>query len=276
MVFNMSLNNGYIGVDKRIERTGVLSLDKHYLESLDRTIETISTSGLVVWLDADDLALGTLTTWPDKSGQGNDFEQTNASYKPVVASGICNGHNGVTFTSDWLTCINDVEILPHFSLFMVMKINNAIDSRATRISFTENGGSYGYWVEHYYTKADSNQGKGLLRPSGSNYLKIALVTSYEADYHIAEMHVHDGTHVQSASIFMNGNWINGEYMPAAPEAHMTPGKPRIGYRNSGETGGYLDGDICEVIIYNRYIYNTPEFLDVRNYLANKYAITLEG
>jgi hypothetical protein len=52
---------------------------------------------LLLWLRADDLALGGVGTWADRSTAGNDAGQADASRRPVAEAGVIGGHAAVRF-----------------------------------------------------------------------------------------------------------------------------------------------------------------------------------
>lgn len=59
-------------------------------------------SGLQLWLDASDAAsitqtAGAVSQWSDKSGSGNHFTQTVASYQPTTGTRTLNGLNALDF-----------------------------------------------------------------------------------------------------------------------------------------------------------------------------------
>lgn len=63
-------------------------------------------AGLIFWGKPQDLSVGTLTTFPDNSGQANDASQTTAGNKPaIIATGI-GAKNAIDFdgTDDFLRC----------------------------------------------------------------------------------------------------------------------------------------------------------------------------
>lgn len=69
--------------------------DAGILEALSTTV------GLGLWLKADGItgiSDGTsITTWMDSSGNSNDASQSNASYRPILKTGIINGYPVVRF-----------------------------------------------------------------------------------------------------------------------------------------------------------------------------------
>ena len=63
-----------------------------------------NSSNNVVWLDGDIVTTGThpdIATWPDQSGNGNDFSQGSSTRQPRIVT--YSGFNGVRFDGgDWL------------------------------------------------------------------------------------------------------------------------------------------------------------------------------
>jgi hypothetical protein len=50
-------------------------------------------------------------------------------------------------------------------------------------------------------------------------------------------------------------------------------KFKIGHKHSGAAADYLDGNMEELIIYNSLL-TAKKITDVKNYLSNKYSITI--
>ena len=65
-----------------------------------------SAIGLTLWLDASDSSTITydssnlVSEWRDKSGNGNDLTQSNASYQPLYMEDAVNGKPAIKFVSD--------------------------------------------------------------------------------------------------------------------------------------------------------------------------------
>lgn len=54
-------------------------------------------ANLRLWLIPDSLSAGSLSTWNDSSGVGNNFSQGTSSYRPTVTASAINGYPSVTF-----------------------------------------------------------------------------------------------------------------------------------------------------------------------------------
>lgn len=60
---------------------------------------------LKMWLDADQETAGALTTFTDRSGQGNSPTQATPSRRPTVTAGVLNGRKGVLFARANSQCL---------------------------------------------------------------------------------------------------------------------------------------------------------------------------
>jgi hypothetical protein len=69
------------------------------------TTAPLSTTDMVLWLRADDVTCSAdddaVSSWADRSGQGNDASQSSAAYQPLCtqASSDLGGHSAVSFGS---------------------------------------------------------------------------------------------------------------------------------------------------------------------------------
>lgn len=54
-------------------------------------------SALEFWLRAEDVAVSPVATWPDISGNGNDFVQATGANQPTLVSDLVNGYPAVLF-----------------------------------------------------------------------------------------------------------------------------------------------------------------------------------
>ncbi len=70
-------------------------------------------SNLIFWGKPQDLAVGTLTTVPDNSGQANDASQSTVASKPAIITTGIGTKNAIDFdgTDDYLSCNNLAPII---------------------------------------------------------------------------------------------------------------------------------------------------------------------
>lgn len=214
------------------------------------------TDGLVLHLDAGALDLSndaSVAQWDDLSGFNNDAAQSTAANQPTYKTGILNGKPVVEFdgTDDYLlTDAFSSAISQPNTVFVVWKTNTtgtqfAIDGIAS-------GSRHGIF-----------QGTG----GGNN---VAFYAGSTQSY--SKTTPFDAAIISSA-LFNGANsevWENGESkLTQNLGSHNLTGIT-VGVRQ-GFSIGFLDGDIAEVLIYDRAL-TENERVQVELYLDGKYQV----
>lgn len=236
----------------------------------------IGMSGLQVWLAADTGVTfngsNQVSQWADLSGNNNHFSQGTAGNKPIYKPVGISGKPSLSFdgTDDYLQSAANLNITAGGSIFIVAKNDtrknyNGLFRIGPTVSATSNyeiywqAGSSGSGNLVYY----SNRGQpvtygawsaGNAGPSpGSPYLATDIISGAAA----RAMYV-NGTSV-------GANIGNVEHRPLL----ANPAFVGTGYH----TGSYLDGEISEVIVFNRAVTATERTL-IHDYLGAKYGIAV--
>jgi hypothetical protein len=208
-----------------------------------------------MWLDgADPLGTGTppslgtvITTWSDKSGSGNNA--TGISSPTYSATGIVFNGTSQYFTTNY-TASPVLE-----TAFIVVKFNS-VSGEQDLISGSELN-------DRQYLLFDSNisyTGIGVeitLDNGGSPSANITYLLEY----------LNDST--TTMNFYTNGALINAnsEAYPLSGTGTTTIGA----YLLSGTAGGFLNGTISEVIIYNKILTNSQR-ATLEGYLAWKWGL----
>jgi hypothetical protein len=212
-------------------------------------------SGLAVWFEADAGVLtnssGAVTNWLDQSGNGRNATQTTTSDQPTYVASALNGKPVIRFdgVNDKLVTANLSSAFPTAAtLFVVATISN---DTAYDIYYNATAGD-SYW---------RHAGSGLSFPAMFRTTRIDSYCAMPTNGTIM-------CTVKSSS----GNWemrTNGVSAGVVSSGSYSSGG--IHTIAGGATGGALQGDIAEVLIYN-HILNSSEESAVGGYLARKYGL----
>lgn len=228
------------------------------LEELPPIDAPTDVSGCVLWLDAGEITGlnddDSIPLWEDQSGEGHDYTQDVAGFRPTYKINILNGKPAVRFDG------NDYLVLtPHppplqttieWSIFLVLKANS-IDDWAAPFGIGDSfGDGYEVWLD--------NTGVYKVKYRGVTTPNLVTTETYDTSFHILSF-------IRSSRstpvIRRNGVAL------ALPECTEDPNTPT----QSTLVGQSLNGEIAEVIVYNLAIPN-PERNLVRTYLNTKYDI----
>ncbi|HXH18411.1 MAG TPA: Calx-beta domain-containing protein [Chitinophagales bacterium] len=212
-----------------------------------------------LWLRADAITGvadgGSVTTWSDQSGNGNDFTQSTASKKPTYTQSNSNFNNKPTVnfdgTSDFLDYGNgQMNATSVYSIFFVYKTTSTssqylFDTKTGKIRIPhEGGGDKAY-----------NDGKSRGTEIRGTSTKLVEWELYDVS--------------PKSSIYENGTKTQSglSYSKRAINASTSLGA------NEAGNGKYFNGNIAEAIIYNVKL-NSAQRIIVENYLGAKYGITI--
>ena len=238
------------------------------------TVSPVPLSGLIVWLKADAVNTGDsnqirtsgsdlfVQQWNDSSGAGRNATNATQADQPKYIANALNGKPVIRFTED----TNDTgDRLYLGDLSAQTPSAGSLFAAATPndpngYTLFDNRSNDGRWVDIRYgestpgtwkTNRAGNSGTAPWPLSGSH---IFAMESSSSVYR----YLVDGTSVASATAEYNNG--SGQIWT-------------IGNRAQGGGGGsQLNGDIAEVILYNRVL-STAEANTVGGYLAGKYAVT---
>lgn len=212
-------------------------------------------SGQKLWLKGDDAATGTITTWADASGNGNDATAVDT---PQGVASVLNGHKIVRFdgVDDHFTFGDFISGFTGGEVFIVIKIDADPPPDATRSGLWHFGGTdnthYPFTNALIYEIFGSNVRRDGIDPAAD----LATWKVYSVSANSSSWLAHlDGTQIHSEG----SNTV----------AFTTT--PKLGISRGGVH--FLDGDVAEMILYNRSL-TTTERGNVWHYLAEKYALTI--
>ena len=214
----------------------------------------------VVWLDADVVTFGTspnILTWPDQSGNGNDFTQGAASLQPRRIN--YSTHKSVRFVDDYL----------QRGAISTLNTNTISQFFVFEGSVTNHRGVI---LDASYTQ--SNQFLRTYRDNG-NIRSWALnsvggiednITPIASPFQIVSS-LWDGAGTQTFDSYVNGTSIGSNAgANGSPTGNHTN---TVGAQRNG--GLKFDGDMGEIIMYD-VLLNSAQRKIVDNYLSAKYTI----
>jgi len=103
----MGLNSGYIGIDKRTTKAGVISSQKHYLQRIGGSFSSAlftptNQSGLLLWMDSSNLGLANndaVNAWNPRGGDSAQSANIVGSPSPTYKTAVLNGLGVVEFVA---------------------------------------------------------------------------------------------------------------------------------------------------------------------------------
>ena len=232
--------------------------------------------GAVLWLRADTLTGlpdgAAVAAWGDMSGAGNNVTQGTAAQQPTYRANVISGKPVVRFDGgDVLSGATNLNLTAGLSIFFVSK--NRVRKNYNGIfrlgpDTTITGSSV---LELFYQAGTTDAGSG-----NAYYLtNRASVSSY----------VHDNDAAPAVNQFYLGEviatpaaatqYLNGaaRAVDGAGGSNFVPALASVPHVGIGyaDPGGYLDGDLAELIVYNSALtsFNRRQ---VEDYLLQKYGL----
>ncbi len=232
-----------------------------------------------LWLDATRINQANNTavaTWADQSGNGYDATQSTTAARPTfIASGL-NGLPVVRFdgTDDRLalgsSALGMLRNVAGATVFVVVKYSNTAGANRTSF-FISLGGSTSARVQIRTTTTPKYQviGRRLDADSSQNVASSQDTSTTNFVIHSAFFN-YQNTLLQQ---YINGT-LDGQktdFQTAGNTSDTSSNTILIG--TDGALSAYLNGDIAEIIVYNRAL-NTSELAQVHRYLSRKWGIAL--
>ena len=220
----------------------------------------------VLWLDASDRSTitesdGNISTWADKSGNGNDVTQGSASLQPTLGTSTQNGLNVIDFDGgNSLTLPSDLHSIPdgNNTFFAIAKRDTETGSTENIVNMQESGSV------RYATIFDSTANQlGAINSNVSDF--ILLSGTSNTDYQIINF-IRDGV---QRTLTANGSISTTDNDGVSEDGVDSAA---IG-SNAAVSGAFLTGSIAEVILFDYALSDTQISL-MNQYLSNKWGINL--
>ena len=232
---------------------------------------------LVSWLRADSNVAFSIPTKKvsaigDGSGSGNGVSQSTSDSQPLrytYGGGVLDktriSFNG---TSDYLTSDNNCPLTGNdLTIFYVGKVNSLTAGTQRAIGYRDSAGGGSDRLNF----GVSASGKIIFLAkddTGNTGSLSSQVLDLGTDLHIGR------ASIEGTDFFLqyNNNTIKTINIPLYSNTDGFNLAPfRVGFIESGVVGDYWNGDIQEVIIYNRAL-NSSEIKKIQDYLNKKYRI----
>ncbi|MCK4784659.1 MAG: hypothetical protein KAV87_12975 [Desulfobacteraceae bacterium] len=222
---------------------------------------------LVEWLDADDPStiiqddlLGFVSEWLDKSGVGNDVEQTTGSMQPTTGVNVSpSGKNAIAFNgaNDFMT-LASFSTTPDITMLIATKI---ITSDNINDSILNMNGTGTFQIQATVSGAfratftASDLGETTPPGAPSSIEGIPSLLNYRLSNNDSDVIFRlDGVQVSTDT-------YDGGLGTPQP---LSLGRNRVGNHR-------VEADIYEILIYNRDL-TLSEMMAAENYLINKWGI----
>lgn len=236
-------------------------------------------SNLALWLDASQLSGlsdgDPVSSWTDQSGNNYHAAQATLGKQPEFKTNLVNGKpalrfDGVddrlSFSGSALGMATDVS---GFSVVMVMH-TNTLGSSARPFYLAQ--GFDNYTRINIGVEADQRMTLLARRVDYGSSQEVASATNIwpTSGFHLYTTNVDFAN--TSANLWLNGANV-GTTTSLLTAGNTSGTNSASGYIGATISGGYLAGDLAEMIAYPRAI-TTDEREQLELYLANKYGITL--
>lgn len=230
----------------------------------------------VIWLDGQQLTglnhNDPVATWTDVSGNGNNFTQTNPTYRPVFkTTSTFSGMPHLQFQSRYMelgptAALNSNQIssivvcAPRVSNFTFAVLRSSYSSGA-------GSGSSTYWG-HYFNGSGTPSHVSHTRNSAGTIIS-SVGTPFSTNIKIMGFDWNGAT--GNFRGYENNNLLtNVNTATSTPSGHIIT---RLGSNSTTSPGILLDGYVAEVIVFNTKL-NTAQNNIINNYLAHKYSVAI--
>lgn len=261
--------------------TGCLNFATGELKTGDiSTPPTIITSGLVLWLDADDSSTfttdgaGKVSQWRDKSGESNHAAQVTAANQAVLTPNTLNSKPGVVFdgVNDYFRVEDDPSLKPNAITLIVVGKATAYTTYAA--SFVNKSSNYATWADGYGLNFMEETFQDQFQFWVNNYYPgLAAQNSVRIPY--GQYRLYTGSYGNNVSSF----WVDGNLLSTDltftgvlvnSSRAMTIGMNYLGTLEAA-LADPLNGEIAEILLYNRAL-SSSEREQVEAYLTLKWGL----
>lgn len=230
-------------------------------------VEPIMTD-LIAWYDAADestiieaTAVGRVSQWRDKSGNGYHASQATANWQPVTGANTLNGHNVVNFALQRLIAAGAAAPTQDYTLYIVVSIPKNPNHISQIIDLSESAGNTPTLIT-----LDDNTTGNLKHTWGVSYLQTPnYAFTYSTPHCIVAKY--NGT---TRSLKLDSTEYTDTVSPITYSAGTGIGigtTSKTGFSQGIEAGGY----IAEILIYHT-AHSVDEVSENQSYLNAKWGL----
>lgn len=228
-----------------------------------------SSSTTILWLSSDDVAQSNNTnvsTWADRSGNGNDITQPDANYQPLFITNVLNSYPAIRFSTDDRLRRTSFSDFPSsaITVFLVDKTSDNNDGPFSYASSASNNDFLIFNSANYRIYRGGSQVTSGVSANNSAF-HIVNVNWQSSDGAVNLWK--DGAVAYSSTLASGADITAGGCLSIAGEQDAIDG--------SYDPAQFFDGDISEIIVFNTYL-NKAQNIIVANYLAAKYGLTISN
>ena len=242
-----------------------------------RSIDPPVTNGLLIGMDGEDVIMGSgkILYWNDQSvfGAAENFYQGTLGYRPALLTNYvmpdASIHNIVDFdgADDYLECSHDSDLSTNaVTSFLVIRGNAMEDSKTGYILSTATDVAMRWATGE---RGDNNM--WFIYAHGSKTSVPNLTGINQDEWCIVSMRWDGGSgDFSGRSRSQNGTLVttSDAGVTLTSETHS---RTRLGANTATTPAYYFDGQIAEVLVYNRAL-TEDEILSVEHYLNLKYFV----
>ena len=231
-------------------------------------------NGLLVWLDAADdttfsYSSGTeVSQWRDKSGNNLHANQATTANQPSRST-VVNSRKSVNFTStngDFIRIPSGVVFSKYFTAVVLIKPGTQSADYAVILDQDHSTTGYQGWVIQRGSTTSFWQ-TWVANSSATNWTNANQIAYVDNTSQIVTLRKSSSTLALYSNGTSSGDVSIDDYnLPQAGLYGLN-----IGYWSAGG-GRYYNGNICEILIYNRDL-TTTELKQVHTYLGQKWGIS---
>ncbi len=234
--------------------------------------DTDGTTNLTLWLDAGSLGSGSVATWEDLSGYGNNAVQVGNA-PTYTSSWGGNGLPAVAFddtNNEYLSVTGNSEVKPTgaLSVFIAGNFDSSSDTYGSLINTASNN----LWEDGWGIGLESTTALQYFTDWNDPYGQTRLSLNAGVD---DQKHIYGLVHASGTSTAYEDE-SSGTFSPSTLTYQNPNDEILIGAGPDNAGAAYfMTGEIGEMILYDVDL-NVPQRIILNNYLSAKYDIALSA
>lgn len=228
-------------------------------------------ANLKLWVKSDDLSGSDgdrISTWTDKSGNGNNLTQSDNSFRPAYYSNVLNGFPVARFNQSYNRLIkNNFTDFPNNEITAIFVNKSSGESNDGVLSYAVSGMDNEYLLYNSSNltiyRANNTRTSSINATDGNFNI---VNSTWESTNDVATFYK-NGTQTSSGAMTNTGAITQGGCLAVAGEQESVDG----GYDDAQS----FTGDFAELMLFS-FVLNSAQNRIVTNYLSSKYDITISN